>query len=269
MKITEIVDTEFKDVERKQPYDSYELQKQEKRMARRGKASAPTGWYSGGYTNPRDPHEYVKTTHKPSHLHDDAYYLYVAAIAHLQEKKYYNPYFPVVYQVRISTDPRGLDRPRYRLEKLQNPQNYPVETMVGMVEAMFADTSKVITSKTEVSEKNKMTIWRNIAGQLDDCLHDNNAEAIANIKDQNLKAALTVIHKILQKRGTFEPDIHGNNIMIRGTRYGPQLVLMDPISDAGASIVSDDDIDDHYEYEDHLQSDDEDDDFNYQSTKSS
>ena len=115
MKIIEIVDTEFTDVERKRPYDSYELQKQEKRMARRvGSAANPTGWYSGGYTNPRDPHEYVKTTHKPSHLHDDAYYLYVSAVAQLQKKKYYNPYFPVVYQVRIASDPRGLDRPRYR-----------------------------------------------------------------------------------------------------------------------------------------------------------
>lgn len=265
MKITEIVDTEFKDVERQRPYDSYELQKQEKRMARRGKASAPSGWYSGGYTNPRDPHEYVKTTHKPSHLHDDAYYLYVAAISHLQQKKYYNPYFPIVYQVRVASDPRGLDRPRYRLEKLQNPENYPVEAMVGMVEALFVDPSKIITSKTEVSEKNKMTIWRNIAAQLDDCLHGNNAEAMSNIKDPVLKQALTVIHKLLQKRGTFEPDLHGNNIMVRGTPYGPQLVLMDPISDAGASIVSDDDIDDHYEYDDHIQDDDDDD---YQSTKS-
>jgi hypothetical protein len=259
MRINEIVDTEFKDVERKTPYDSYALLKQERRAARRGSPSKPTGWYSGGYQNPRDPHEYVKTTHKPSYLHDDAYYLYVTAISHLQKKNYRNPYFPVVYQVRVTSDPRGMDRPRYRIETLQNPANYPVEAIEGMVERMFVDPSIVLKSVRGSNPQRQVgDVWRSISALLDDCLGESNAEALAKIKDPLLQQALAVIHKILQKRATFEPDIHANNIMIRGTPVGPQLVLMDPISDAGASIVPDDDIDDHYEYDDHIQDDDED-----------
>jgi hypothetical protein len=261
MRIDEIVDTEFKDVERKTPYNTAILQKQERRTARRGSASAPSGWYSGGYQNPRDPHEYVKTTHKPSYLHDDAYYLYVSAIAHLQKKNYRNPYFPVVYQVKVTSDPRGMDRPRYRIETLQSFENYPVESIMGMIDRMFINPEYVISRKVEyTNEKNKGVLWRDMADYLDKIVmgaHD--AEMLSNVKDPLLKQALSVINKILLKRESFEPDIHHNNIMIRGTPVGPQLVLMDPISDGGASIVPDDDIDDHYEYDDHQYDDDEDD----------
>ncbi|CAB4133417.1 hypothetical protein UFOVP257_182 [uncultured Caudovirales phage] len=244
MRINEIVDTEFMDVERKRPYDSIELFKQEKRAARRMGAAAHggSGWYSRGYQNPRDPHEFVKTTHKPSILYNDAYFHYVSTISNLQRKNYRNPYFPVVYQVKISMDSHGNERPRYRMETLQDPKQYPIEAIMGMMENMFIDPSTVF-GDMEITEKNKGQIWIELAHRLDYCILNVNSTSMRNIKDRNLKAALVIIHNILKKYDIFEPDIHGNNIMVRGTPYGPQLVLMDPISDNGESIPSDDVID--------------------------
>jgi hypothetical protein len=243
MRINEIVDTEFMDVERKRPYNSAELAKQEKQAARRGSAmGGNAGWYSRGYQNPRDPHEFVKTTHMPSVLYNDAYFHYVSTISNLQRKNYRNPYFPVVYQVKISMDSHGNERPRYRIETLQNVETYPIESIVGMIDRMFIDPSIVI-EKREVSENNKRDIWRAISFQLDDCIGNVRSEAMQNIKDRNLKSALVIIHNVMKKSDFFEPDIHGGNIMIRGTPYGPQLVLMDPISDNGNSIPSPDMVD--------------------------
>lgn len=236
MRINEIIDTEFTEKGRKREFDYDELKKQEYKSvekAKEGEPGADQGWYSRGYQNPRDPHEFVKTTHLPSILQVDAYYLYIRMLAKLQKQGYHNPYFPVVYQVRVSRDPNGNERPRYRIENLQSPAAYSVEALYGIVEKILMRPDAVVKFR-DLSEKTKHSLWADMANVLEDYIINDD---FSNIKDKKLIKALQIINQIRETNTRFSPDIHGGNIMIRGTPYGPQLVLMDPISDGGQSIV--------------------------------
>jgi hypothetical protein len=97
------------------------------------------GWYSSGQTNPRDPHEFVKRPHLTSLMDKDAYFVYVKEINSLRKVGYSNPFFPQVYNVDITQDPKGNQRPRYRIEKLQSGDSYPKEALEGMYERLFND----------------------------------------------------------------------------------------------------------------------------------
>ena len=58
----------------------------------------------------------------------------------------------------------------------------------------------------------------------------------SNIQDLELADALQQIHDLYKEHPSWDVDLHSGNIKIRGTAQGPQLVLMDPLSDAFESI---------------------------------
>lgn len=187
------------------------------------------GWYSGGQTNPRDPHEFVKKPHLTTLLDKDAYYTFVKEITALKTAGYHNPFFPQIYNVDITQDPKGNQRPRYRIEKLQNGEDYSEEALLGMYERLFLDEPKL-----EKSWSNPVAgIWYLIASEVNGATAREN---YSNIRSKQLKAALMLIAKILSEHPDWNVDLHGNNIRVRGSGTGPQLVLMDPISDGGTSI---------------------------------
>ena len=193
------------------------------------------GWYSGGRTNPRDPHEFVKKPHLTTKLDKDAYYKYVEEINKLKQKGYTNPFFPQVYNVDITQDPRGNQRPRYRIEKLQQGENFSDEALLGMYERLFNNDIKIETGWSSTTE----AIWYAIASEV------NKAAAwddYANIKDKKLKQALMLIADIVRDHPDWNVDLHQGNIRVRGSSLGPHLVLMDPISDGGNSIPDEDDV---------------------------
>ena len=76
-------------------------------------------------------------------------------------------------------------------------------------------------------------IWSEIASECNRAVERSN---YTNIRDDELKEALMLIDKIIQENPDWNADLHVNNIRIRGSSQGPQLVLMDPISDGGQSI---------------------------------
>lgn len=244
MRIIEII-TEYDATDqtvryRKQDYDYDTMLNRQERDSEQPKKSpdkdVKQGWYSGGMTNPRDPHEFIKKTHLTTKLDKDAYYTYVMEIRKLKQEGYQNPFFPQVYKVDITQDTKGNQRPRYRIEKLQSGYgNYPPEALEGMYERLFNNELKVDTA----FDNRSYAIWYEISQQLRKAVQRGN---YTNIRDDQLKEALMLIDKIIEEHPGWNEDLHIENIRIRGSSTGPQLVLMDPISDGGASIPDYDDV---------------------------
>jgi hypothetical protein len=225
---------------RKQDYDYDTMLNRQERDSEQSKKSpgkdVKQGIYSGGMTNPRDPHEFIKKPHLTAKLDKDAYYTFVMEIRRLKQEGYQNPFFPQVYNVDITQDTKGNQRPRYRIEKLQSGYgNYPPEALEGMYERLFNNELRVDSSYNNRS----YAIWYEISQQLRKAVQRSN---YTNIKDDQLKEALMLIDKIIDEHEGWSEDLHIENIRIRGSSIGPQLVLMDPITDGGASIPDYDDV---------------------------
>jgi len=195
------------------------------------------GWYSGGQTNPRDPHEFVKKPHLTTLLDQDAYYTYVEEIRALKQQGYQNRFFPQVYNVDITQDTKGNQRPRYRIEKLQDGTRYPEETLIGVYERLFNDEFDM--ERIDSYSNKSWAIWSEIANE---CNRAVERSDYANIQDDELQEALLLIDRIIRDNPDWNVDLHVNNIRIRGSSQGPQLVLMDPISDGGRSIPDWEDV---------------------------
>lgn len=240
MRILEIIqeyDVTDVRVRRRKPNFDYDTMQDRAERDQDADTDVQQGWYSGGQTNPRDPHEFVKKPHLTTLLDKDAYYRYVKEIANLKKVGYHNPFFPQVYNVDITQDPKGNQRPRYRIEKLQSGDSYPPEALEGMYERLFNDD---ISKKDVSSYRNpSLDIWQEIAHEVNKAVERSN---YTNIKDDQLREALMLIDKIITENPTWNIDLHRNNIRIRGSSKGPQLVLMDPISDGGESIPDYDDV---------------------------
>lgn len=242
MKIREIIreyeETDFRVRRRKQNFDYDTLKDKEEREYDRSQAKGvQPGWYSSGQTNPRDPHEFVKKPHLTTLMDKDAYFKYTKEINELRRQGYHNPFFPQVYNVDITQDQKGNQRPRYRIEKLQAGDQFPPETLVGMYERLFYDEFDM--QRIDSYSNKSWAVWSEIADQCNRAVERSN---YTNIKDDQLKEALMLIDKILQENPDWNVDLHTNNIRVRGSGVGPQLVLMDPISDGGKSIPDYDDI---------------------------
>lgn len=195
------------------------------------------GWYSGGQTNPRDPHEFVKRPHLTTLMDEDAYYAYIMEIRDLKRQGYHNSFFPQVYNIDITQDPKGNQRPRYRIEKLQKGEDYSFEALVGLYERLFMN--EVNINAYEKFSNPEFSLWSDMARELTRAVERSN---YTNIRDDELREALMLISKIVDDHDNWNVDLHANNIRVRGSRTGPQLVLMDPISDGGYSIPGAKDI---------------------------
>jgi hypothetical protein len=104
-----------------------------------------------------------------------------------------------------------------------------------MYERLFNNELKVDTA----FDNRSYAIWYEISQQLRKAVQRSN---YTNIRDDQLKEALMLIDKIIEEHPGWNEDLHIENIRIRGSSTGPQLVLMDPISDGGASIPDYDDV---------------------------
>lgn len=238
MKIQDIIreydETDVRVRKRSADFDYDSMKNSQERGLDKGQGQ---GWYSGGQTNPRDPHEFVKKPHLTTLLDQDAYYKYVEEIRALKQQGYQNRFFPQVYNVDITQDTKGNQRPRYRIEKLQDGTRYPEETLIGIYERLFNDEFDM-DSIDSYSNKS-WAIWSEIANECNRAVERSNYK---NIQDDELKEALLLIDRIIQENPDWNVDLHVNNIRIRGSSQGPQLVLMDPISDGGRSIPDWEDV---------------------------
>lgn len=180
------------------------------------------GAYAWGVQDPRDPFIYRKKNRVPSYLEKDSYYKYITEVVISNQD---NPFFPRVYDVILKKDSGGLIKPEYRIEKLYEYSEiatyYPYERDLDeiLLDMYFSNSD----------EYGLITMLRYAL---------TNSYTAQYIKNKKLLDAVNLIRALVDRYG-FEIDMHASNIMFRLGKTIPQLVITDPVSDAGASIVGD------------------------------
>lgn len=182
------------------------------------KKAAPNELGSGAYASVRDINsdkrkKQVLKLSKPSEGFDEANILYLKTVNNLKNKGINNPYFPVIYDLRIYKDELGDLLANVKLEKLLDydtvVNNYP-NKVEEIKNSLFIDPSE---------------------GTIPDILDSYTMNGPHNnIKDKELKYALDVICNILKAGQGLVPDIHHKNVMWRATSGKLQLVITDPIA---------------------------------------
>lgn len=219
MRLIEIIDTKSNTIQLNKPFDMKKIDADYLKHM-----DSPTaGTYARGEEIKDDPHLYKKQSHYPSNLELDAYYSYVQ---HIKPLIGGNPFFPRVYVVNLKKDLNGKVIPSYNIEKLSTPDNFSTEALIAMCKTLFHNVPDLY----DVDD-----IQEFYADQIGDALQSEN---YSNIKNTKLKQALELIVKIKNSTDGFSYDTSLNNFMFRGTPYGPQLVLTDPLYDFAQSIIT-------------------------------
>lgn len=172
-----------------------------------------------GYVKPgTDEFTIKKRSHTFSNLTNDAYFTYVKTIV---DNKLFesNPYFPRIYAINTIKDKNtGEERYSINMEKLITLDSISDESLDIIYQRIFG----VPIEKSVFTHSTRLSI------DLLDTVENNN---LSIIKDQYCKEALQLIKSIKENNARFIYDIHDNNIMIRKTNFGDQLVFTDPLAE--------------------------------------
>jgi len=132
-----------------------------------------------------------------------------------------DPFLPRVYEIKMTTDPKGARIPRYKIEKLHTYTDFSEESLLGMAIGLFPNfVPPILTGETE-----KESIWKAMIRQIDKMIDGKSVQT----DNEHLIQAVEIIKSILSNTTALN-DMHSGNAMIRGTPHGPQLVLTDPVS---------------------------------------
>lgn len=132
----------------------------------------------------------------------------------LASQKYWreNPYLPRVYDIKFFRTKNGMVYLKATLEKLTSikDEKIPYESLASIYRKAFNDEPPTQTG--------------GLINKLVDFISNGIYGSNAHIKDPFLKKVIKMLHAF---RGG--SDMSENNIMIRFTSVGPQLVLTDPV----------------------------------------
>lgn len=180
---------------------------------------------AGYYANvlpDEDEHMVNKTYKRPRMgIENEPYYMYIKTIAD-NNLASSNPFFPRVYEYSSNTDEYNYSRPVFKMEKLKHYNEFPEEIFYEIGKNLIKD----FENTCEFFIK-KNAYFRGICDVMNNAIILND---FSDIKDNNLKSALKIIYEIKQQTIGAGADLQKpENTMIRSTRYGPQLVITDPL----------------------------------------
>lgn len=126
----------------------------------------------------------------------------------------HNPYFPqVMYFKSVVGEDRMLGY-RIQLERLYPIESASEEETLAMKERMFGDTDEIPTGISFVTA---------IPAMLDRMA---TTKDMSGVVDPALRQAIEVLSGMVDDG--FVLDLHAGNVMLRRTKFGPQLVITDP-----------------------------------------
>jgi hypothetical protein len=163
----------------------------------------------------------------------DGYYAYINRLMSLKDEND-NPYLPQIYNANVVKPKRGAPYFELDMEKLSPwPDLSEDELLTIFSRALDVEVNSMGQFSQLVGRKGippKDVIMNDLLRYLTKTLKDPNHKDIKgnSIKDPQLIEAINII-RYLEKTGYGE-DLHAGNIMVRRTKYGPQLVLTDPLS---------------------------------------
>lgn len=233
MRIHEIYPTQRINRQRSQPYDPDHID----RLRDLRQDRLPSGVF-GSASPTRDPGEVIKSLHRPSRLDWDGFHQWMVTVQRLHQQGIDNPYFPTVYEIKVTRDPRGNTRPQYRLQKLLDIDDVPPAAVAAIFRRIFsveelavdqelaqADDSIENRGKDQAGFYIKMELARHIQAAVKGL-----PKIVSAIRDPEFLRAAKILKLIADRRG-FSIDLHSGNILMRPGPGGAQLVIADPFSD--------------------------------------
>lgn len=154
---------------------------------------------------------------------DPAYRAFVEAIAALPQP---NRFLPQVKEVQH----RGGGYRQYQIERLRPLADYEDDVIWAKIEQLV-DPNIIRSTLRKISSRH---LTSNVPAKilsliLQRVMYGNIRLSV--IRDPELVQAIQLIQQVaLKSRGYFRADIHEDNIMVRPTSLGPQLVINDPLS---------------------------------------
>lgn len=252
MKLHEIQTITPKDLKYKpvhQPIDR--LHQEWTRARRRDGQLLGAGAFGHVYGYNKDPGtaEKISNPERVKSLSDDAYYLYLDMLSH-NERMQNNPFFPKVYSLKTWKDKIGRVMYDVKMEKLQPLNVLSSEQIIVMGKRYFTNFENKFNAalKREIQWKaytrprsdkplsdsqkdmNEDALKNAATRAIASCLDESIKEGVTtHIKDSLLRQAMVLIRGILIRKEDKMNDIHANNIMVRLSPSGPQLVITDPV----------------------------------------
>lgn len=196
------------------------------------KASDPrrSGVYAAVRGLRSDPNMVEKYLIMPSDLSKDAYYKYITAI---KDQMAGNPHFPRVYRIKIVTDQDGDTRLSYVMERLAELDESSPKIISLIYEKTFGELGNW-GNISPLSASNKWQMWDEIVIAIQNSVSSSD---FSEIKDEELIKALKLIID-LKEKNNLSYDLFSTNFLIRPMgKFGPDIVIADPLSDILKSIV--------------------------------
>lgn len=172
------------------------------------------------------------TVTKVAHIKDteDATYKFIElAMAHQD-----NPYFPRINSAKVYNSDESSNRLSFKdsknvliinMERLIPVKNQKIRQMLPVLFNQIGIKSE--KGGTEDVSKNDLDslgtqLWELFGSP------EGRKQIISDTKIPELKEALTLTSNLIESNPDFRPDLHEDNVMIRLTGSGPQLVIVDP-----------------------------------------
>ena len=178
-----------------------------------------TGSYSSVYAHKDKPHDVRKLSRATAPTRYDGFWTYIKALS-----KHYdngNPYFPRFGSITNYEDPVDQGSYSVEMERLNHIDILSKRELAALTEKLFGEKNMKYLFSLPSMRSGGSKLVNIIANMF------RSEELRELIEDKDLLNAIKFILK-LEAVGGFL-DIHNDNIMIRNTPYGKQLVFSDPL----------------------------------------
>lgn len=182
------------------------------------------GMFSLVSSNKRDPHLISKRHKSPERdgKYTDAFTEYAEIV--VRDELWNMIHFPRIYKTITLRDSENKKLRKWKIEKLYSLATLNSKETSSLIERYFGNDANIDSLKIEKPH--------HMADYLGNKIIDNELDAI---KDETLLAACKKLIEIKQELSRVKNvavflDLGTGNIMIRRTKYGPEIVFSDPFA---------------------------------------
>jgi hypothetical protein len=180
------------------------------------------GYFSSVYAHDDNPHDVMKFPRKEFNKTDtDGFRVFISALAEDKEMQS-NPYFPRFRMIRKFE--KG-DEHSYtaRMERLFPLDSLETEDLYSIIERIYDDeTAAYLYDRASLPHLYFKQVATIVSNTVEKGWH------LEKVSDPLFTEAADWLYELGQKEG-FYIDLHFNNMMVRRTPYGSQLVISDPL----------------------------------------
>jgi len=191
-----------------------------------------------------NPHLIRKEEKRYTDPNKNAYFQYVWT---LKKHMASNPFVPRIYVAKEESDPKNpaLKKFTYIMEKLIHPyeaasktegnSQFSHEALMGLGDRLIKNFDERLAQRLKRSQRTPQQIeplelWQFIIGFIERAIEN---DAYGELADEQLIEACQIVlgaqYYTRKSGGVGGNDLHSDNIMVRLTSVGPQIVITDPI----------------------------------------